>query len=142
MVKISKTVISTIAIIMILISIPNIVCASSATPKASGTSGSLTYGDIKGEASGFISKGEANQKIKFEDAVKDLLPIGQVLVGVATIAFLVTGSIMGVKYMMSGANEKAQLKQKLIWFVVAMVLVYGAVGIYNLVVTIMSEVTA
>ena len=54
---------------------------------------------------------------------------------------MIVGMIMGIKYMISGADERAGIKQKLIWLIIAMVVVYGATGIYNIVVDIMQNIT-
>ena len=82
-----------------------------------------------------------NQKIDASTAKTKILPIANMLVGIATVVFLIVGGIMGVQYMISGANERAQLKQKLIWFVISVVVVYGSAGIFNIAVSIMLKVT-
>ena len=43
--------------------------------------------------------------------------------------------------MISGSNEKAQLKQKLIYYIISIVLVYGAVGIFSLIINIMNNIS-
>ena len=87
--------------------------------------------DIFSAGKGFIDKGSSDAKIT---------TVGITLVGIATIVLVVVGLIMGVKYMMSGANEKAQLKQKLIYFIISVVLVYGATGIFALVIQIFNDI--
>ena len=48
---------------------------------------------------------------------------------------MVVGAILGIKYMLApDANERAKIKSNLIWFVIAMFIVYGGVGIYNIVI--------
>lgn len=112
--------------------------SSSGTQEGSGdTSGST----IISEGKGFIEKGKSEEKISWDAITKSILPIANVLVAIATVVFVVVGMIMGVKYMISGADEKAGLKQKLIWLIIAMILVYGAVGIYNVVVNVMLKIT-
>jgi hypothetical protein len=80
--------------------------------------------------------------ISISDVITNFLPLGQVLVGFATGIIVIVGMIMGVKYMLAGANEKANLKEKLIWYIISIVLIYGAVGIativYNIVQAIIS----
>lgn len=106
------------------------------------SSGEGSFSDWQHQAENFISMGKQNQTITTQDAITTLLPAGRLLVGIATIVLVIVGSIMGVKYMISGANEKAQLKQKLIYYVISVVLVYGAVGIFTLVVGLMNSILA
>ena len=101
------------------------------------------FSDWQGDADEFFERAEDNEEksgLKTSEIIEIFLPIGRFLVGVASIVLVVVGLIMGVKYMISGSNEKAQLKQKLIYYVVSIVLVYGAVGIFNLIVNIINAV--
>ena len=93
----------------------------------------ISWGSIKSAADQFISKGGQGE-ISISRAQSDLIPIGQILLAIAIGVLLIVGAIMGVKYMISGADERANMKQKLIWYIVAAVLVFGSVGIYNIVV--------
>lgn len=97
------------------------------------------FGLIKGQGDNFIKKG-SNAVISEEDAINQLIPIGRILVQVATVVLVIVGLILGIKYMTSGADEKANVKQKLIWYVISVALVYGAVGIFNIVRTIIVNV--
>lgn len=101
----------------------------------------LSSGTILSEGKDFIKKGSSQTPIKWDEIKKNILPIAHILAAIATVVFMVVGMIMGIKYMISGADERAGIKQKLIWLIIAMVLVYGATGIYNLVVDIMQNIT-
>lgn len=102
---------------------------------------STLFGNIQSSAENFLQTGKNNQKIDASTAKTKILPIANMLVAIATVVFLIVGGILGLQYMMSGANERAQLKQKLIWFVISVVVVYGAAGIFNIAVSIMLKVT-
>ena len=95
------------------------------------TSYGLSFGGMKGDADNFINKGTNGQKIT---------PIGNVLVLIATIVLVVVGMIMGLKYMIGGTDQKANMKEKLIWYIISIALVYGAVGIFTIVVNIMNNI--
>lgn len=103
--------------------------------------GELSSSKILSEGKDFIDKGSSETPIQWSEIKKNILPIAHMLVGIATVVFVIVGMIMGIKYMISGADERAGIKQKLIWLIVSMVLVYGATGIYNLVVDIMQNIT-
>lgn len=101
----------------------------------------LSSGTILSEGKDFIKKGSSQTPIKWDEIKKNILPIAHILAAIATVVFMIVGMIMGIKYMISGADERAGIKQKLIWLIIAMVVVYGATGIYNLVVEIMQNIT-
>lgn len=101
----------------------------------------LSSGTILSEGKNFINNGRDQTPIKWDEIKKNILPIAHILVAIATVVFMVVGMIMGIKYMISGADERAGIKQKLIWLIIAMVVVYGATGIYNIVVDIMQNIT-
>ena len=101
-----------------------------------------TFSDWQQQADDFLNKGSQGTTIDTQTAIETFLPIGRVLVGIATVVLVIVGSIIGVKYMLAGADEKAKLKEKLIFYVISIVLVYGAVGIFTLVVNIMNGILA
>jgi hypothetical protein len=76
------------------------------------------------------------------EAVAQLVPVGQILVGIASVVLVCVGLVMGAKYMWAGANERAQLKQKLIWYVISIVVVYGGIGIFLMLRQVMETVLA
>ncbi len=100
----------------------------------------FSFDDIFSTGKEFIEKGNENPAISTEDAINAFVPVGVTLVGIATIVLIVVGLIMGVKYMIAGANEKAQLKEKLIYFIISIVLVYGATGIFAIVIQIFNNI--
>ena len=100
----------------------------------------LSFGTIKSEGDDFISRGEGGSVLSISEVQDELFPVGGIMLGIATAVFIVVGLIMGVKYMIAVADEKAKLKEKLIWYVIAVIIAYGAVGLYNLAVTIMQGV--
>ena len=111
-----------------------------------GSSGAGTsvdsFSDWVDQSQSFLDRGQSEQPITTQDAINAFIPVGRILVGIATVVLVVVGLIMGVKYMIAGANDKAQLKQKLIYYVISIVLVYGAVGIFNIIINIMNAITA
>ena len=92
------------------------------------------------DAQNFIDKGKSQEKITEDNAIEKVIPLGRILVTVATVVVVGVGMVLGVKYMISGADEKANLKEKLIWYVISIVLIFGAVGIYNIISGILNEV--
>ena len=71
---------------------------------------------------------------------KKLQPIANVLMGAASVVFVGVGLVMGVNFMIKGPDEKAKMKERLIWYVIAMVLVYGIIAIYNIIAAIYTNI--
>ncbi len=92
--------------------------------------------DIYNQAGEFVNV--SNPPIKFDSVWEELRPIASILMGIGLVVLVCVGSILGIKYMTSGVDEKANVKQKLIWFCVAAALIVGTTGIFNIVVEVAS----
>jgi hypothetical protein len=106
------------------------------TPTGSGSATGLNP-DIWGQGQNFINSGNAT--IDFQTVWTDLKPIAQIIMGIGLVVLVCVGSVLGVKYMIAGADDKAKVKQKLIWFCVAAALVVGATAVFNIVVEVASK---
>ncbi len=95
--------------------------------------------DIWGQGSNFIKQGTSDSKITFPKVWEELKPIARILMGIGLVVLVSVGSILGVKYMMAGADDKAKVKQRLVWFCVAAALIVGATGVFNIVVNVASQ---
>lgn len=95
--------------------------------------------DIWGQGQNFIAKGKAGNTIAFDGVWQELKPVAQIVMGIGLVVLVCVGSVLGVKYMIAGADDKAKVKQKLVWFCVAAALIVGATGIFNIVVEVASQ---
>jgi CDP-diglyceride synthetase len=93
--------------------------------------------DIWGQGKKFIDSGNAT--MNFNTVWQDIKPIARIVMGIGLVVLVCVGSVLGVKYMTAGADDKAKVKQKLVWFCVAAALVVGATGIFNIVVEVASK---
>lgn len=71
--------------------------------------------------------------------VSDLQIIINILFTIATATLVIVGLIQGIKYMMSEPNDKAKVKEKLIYYFIAIILVYGGIGIADIIVNFFVE---
>ena len=94
------------------------------------------FSQPKGEAAG---EQRGSSLIPSEDIQREFIPIGQVLVSIATVVIIVATGVMGIKYVTANPEQKGKLKQQLIGLVISIVVVYGAVGIWTLVQIIIKE---
>lgn len=58
------------------------------------------------------------------------------LLGIGIIVAVIVGSILGIKYMVGSAEEKAEYKETLIVYLIGCIVVFGAFGIWKIVVNI------
>ena len=100
-----------------------------------------SYSSINEKAKEFINRGSEKETISQQKVEQDLKPLAQILMGIAVLVLLSVGAILGVKYMISGADERAKIKEKLIWYIVSAVLIFGAVAIFNIVINILNKVS-
>lgn len=107
--------------------------------KLAATGNDITPDDVMSEADAFISQGEAASDID-----KDLLGetsnmLYNLLLGIGIIAAVGVGIALGIKYMVGSIDERAELKQALLGYVVSCVVIFGAFGIWKLVINILSS---
>lgn len=61
------------------------------------------------------------------------------LLAVATVVAVVVGAILGIKFMTAGIDQKVQVKESLFPYLISCIVVFGSLGIWKLVVKIMSS---
>jgi ABC-type Na+ efflux pump permease subunit len=99
-------------------------------------------GQWKGQADSWLQNGMQNPPITTEEAWEKLLPIGQILVAIASVVLVICFMYLGIKYMTADPSGKADVKQKLIGLVVATVVIYGGMGIFAIIVNLMNSILA
>ena len=62
--------------------------------------------------------------------------IYNILLGAGILIVLVIGSVLGIKFMLSSAEDKAKLKEALIPYIVGSIIIFGAFGIWKIVITL------
>lgn len=84
----------------------------------------------------FIKQGKSKANVNTTAIAKDIGGIGQVflIIGIGTAVGV--GMYLGFKYITSGADEKAKIKERLIFYVIAIVLLVAAVGVTKVIVSI------
>ena len=100
------------------------------------------WGDIFGIGDNFIKQGSDSQNsiIDKEQLRTDASSIFKILTTIGITLSVIIGGILGIKFMMASAEDKAQIKEMLIPYVVGCVVIYGAVTIWMIVVKIMEQI--
>lgn len=88
----------------------------------------------------FISGGEKNSSINQGQLQKTSNILYNIFLGAGIIIAILVGMFLGIKYMMGSIEEKAELKETLIAYVVGCIVIFGAFGIWKLVAELFSEV--
>lgn len=133
-----------ILILMLIISIQmgtNFVQAADSTTNPQPSTGQTTAGTIDGVmqgAEGFLNKGK-DIPIDETQLKETSNFVFNLLLGFAMIIAVVIGIIIGIKFMMASVEEKAQIKEALVPYVVGCVVVFGAFGIWKVAITILSS---
>ena len=109
----------------------------SVSDASSGTTDSID--GLLTDSEKFLDSGQ-NNKIKDESIQDFSKTMYNILITIATFIAVLVGGILGVKIMISSADEKAQVKELLIPYVIGCVVVFGAFGIWKLVVTILQNI--
>lgn len=66
--------------------------------------------------------------------------IYNLLLGIATAVAIIVGSIIGIQFMTAGINKRVEVKQTLYPYLISCIVVFGSLGIWKLVVNVMSKV--
>lgn len=110
------------------------------TTTSSATSGVQDWDSVKDQASQFIEKGKASIVITNDDVTQLVLPIGRMLVAVASGVLVVVTAIMGVKYATTQSpDDQAKIKKQLVGLVVSTIVVFGGQAIWAIIYNLMKN---
>ena len=104
----------------------------------------FALGDWLDEAEIFISDGKSNAENGYTidttkvDKGSDL--IFNAFLAAGTVVVVIVGAILGIQFMTAGIDKKVEVKQALFPYIVSCVVMFGAFGIWKVVVTIMNSV--
>ena len=106
--------------------------------KTGETEAGESLDDVIDDANTFINKGDITYT---EDKLSTVSnTIYNILLIVGVIIAVLMGAILGIKLMVSGIEEKAEVKKLLVPYVVGCIIIFGGFGIWKLVVTILQGV--
>ena len=76
-----------------------------------------------------------------DDETKEFINIlYNTLLTLGVIITIAVGGIMGIKFMLASAEDKAKIKESMVPYVVGSILIFGAFGIWKLFITIFSQI--
>ena len=94
------------------------------------------------DAEDFINSGNTVGSMISQSALKDTSTfIYQILFSIGVVVAIAVGIVLGIQFMVSSAMDKAKVKESLIGYVISCVVLFGAYGIWKMVINIVSETT-
>jgi len=94
-------------------------------------------GDIRDTASDFLTETQGEGEIIDADVIADVSnTIVNVFTTVGIVIAVAIAAILGIQFMVGSVEEKVKAKEALIPFIIGCIVVFGAFGIWRLVVNI------
>ncbi len=109
------------------------------TPKSEAA---ISLGNIFETGDQFLEDGK-NQDINIDtkDVQDEVSSIYNILLILGTALTVIIGAILGITFMVSSVEEQAKIKELLVPYVIGCVVIFGAFGIWKLVVGILDGIT-
>lgn len=101
------------------------------------------FGTVFGGAKNFVSAGNEENTINIDEGRTQNASsvIYNVFFSIGVVVAVIMSSVLGIKFMIGSVEEKAQIKESLVPFIIGCVVVFGAFGIWKIVVTIGNSIT-
>lgn len=112
---------------------------STAPDSSSSSNGSQsTLTDVLVGADDFVASGiqKGNASVDKDKLQEASSSIYNILLICGVITAVLTAAILGIKFMLSSVEEKAEVKAALVPFVIGCIVVFGAFGIWKIVILI------
>ena len=107
----------------------------------SDPSASHTVDEIMNEADGFLNTGKGETvPINGENVRVGSGILYNILLAIAVVAAVVIGLYLGIKFMMSSAEDRAKVKEALIPYIAGCVVIFASFTIWKLVISILGNV--
>lgn len=97
-----------------------------------------SLGDVISGGKNFIQSGSGSDLIDTDKLSETSGSIYNILLMISFVVVAIVGISLGIKFMMSGVEEKADVKKSLVIFFIGCVVVYGAFGIWKVLVTFLN----
>ena len=96
-------------------------------------------GDVISGGKSFINSSKGDIEIDSSKLSKTSSSIYNILLMVSFVVVAVIGITLGMKFMLAGVEEKADVKKSLVIFLIGCIVVYGAFGIWKVLVTALNS---
>lgn len=107
--------------------------------EATGKTKDGTLSDMISDADSFLQAGNEN-KISQKDLQSLSKSLYNILLQIGVGLSVIIGLVLGIKFMLAGVEEKAEVKKMMWVYVVGCVVTFGAFGIWKIVVSILQQI--
>lgn len=105
--------------------------------------GDYSISNIFIDAENFVHSGNDVSSMIDTGALKKTSTfIYEILFSIGLIVAVAVGIVLGIQFMISSAVDKAKIKETLIGYVIGCVVLFGAFGIWKMVINIVQETTS
>ncbi len=97
--------------------------------------------DIFSDAREFVNRGRDGQDdFDIENFKINIDTIYNILVTIGIALTVIIGGILGIKFMMASAEDKAKIKEAMIPYVIGCIVIYGAFFIWKIAIVVFSDI--
>lgn len=97
----------------------------------------FAWSEIIDDGKSFIDKADKGQTLIDEQGLKDVSGfLYNVLLAAGVVIAVIVATVLGVQFMMGGAEGQAKVKEMLLPFVVGCIIVFGGFGFWKIAITI------
>ncbi len=96
--------------------------------------------DLINKGKGFINNGDPNNAIKANNVKTTSDSVFGILLVIGVVVAIIGGVIIGMQFVTGSVEAKAQIKEKLIPYGIGCAIIFGAFGIWRVVVTILQNI--
>ena len=119
---------------------PYTVYADKGSSEQQNNSEKASLQDVIDAGNNWIDLGEKEQgSLTVDYFAEQFVGIGQLLVAIAVVVILIVTVITAFNWITASPDKQAKLKQQLIGLVISIIVIFGAVGIWNFVKGIMEN---
>lgn len=119
----------------------NITVSSDSSNKTNSNSDrNQTIDEVIEGADNFIKSADTNNTINKSSMQKTIDLIYNIFLAVGLVVAVICGLILGIQFMMSSSEGQAEVKEKLVPFIVGCVVIFGAFGIWKLVMVLLQSI--
>ena len=108
--------------------------------KDAGVSSIFSGGDDFIGAGGDEKKDKKNKKLDEKKLIQFSNLISNILIGIGAAIAVIYSVILGIKYMFGAMEEKAEIKESIIPFVIGCMVLFGAFAIWKIVVNVGNKI--
>lgn len=99
-----------------------------------------SIGGVISGADEFITTGKGQEQISSENLKNLSDEIYNVLLAIGVVVAVIVGLVLGIQFMAGSVEQKSKIKEALVPYIAGCIVIFGAFGIWKLVVIILQNV--